>query len=69
MDGMRPITGEDALETHFWQGLLECAICGHQWQGVVEIAIAISQAAPIIPQECPDCGNMAGHAVYEGGAK
>ena len=59
--GTREITGEDELGTHFWQGPLACAICGHQWRGVVEIAIA--HDTPIVPLECPDCGNMTGHVV------
>ena len=43
----------------WWQGTAACAICNHSWQAVMEIEPG--QVEPIVPLECPECGNITGH--------
>lgn len=46
-------------DSHWWQGKVRCGLCDHTWTGVVEIPKEYRE--PIVPMECPECGNMSGH--------
>jgi len=43
---------------NWWQGPVECGICGHRWVGVVELDYSWSD--PFVPFECPKCSSMTG---------
>lgn len=47
----------------WWNGAVECSMCGHCQQSVVEIED--DQDEPIIPLECGHCGNMACYPIED----
>jgi hypothetical protein len=48
-------------ETHWWRGTVECGICEHEHTAVIEISTEHEE--PIVPMECPSCGNMASNPL------
>lgn len=51
--------GEQDPNFHWWQGPVECSICGHQYRAVIEIPKELD--SPIVPMECSSCGGMTCH--------